>query len=499
MKKVFNLGTAKSPPGDAAKSTDTQQTRKDDTDLQSPVYRAAVDLFNRLKDQEETLSILAFNKFLRQQHPSGHEYDEVFSIKETYGFSAFYKAWVDLGTSARGPLPPKDLSRPLTNYFISSSYNPDLAEISYSRTSAEIYRDVKLSEPIVTHDSTSTVSYAFREVCAEIRASAFVNNDLPVIVSLEVKADAEQQEVMVRIMKEEWGELLLDKSLEGYDPRFRLPNLGDLRRKILVKVKRSPARIIRPDHSSDSENSIWGSNPLSDATPEAKTSKVAICKALGDLGIYTQSHKFFRLDAYEAKRPPHIFSLSENKLLELNAKDETGVFCHNKSFFMRCLPSEHRRASSNLNPALFWSLGVQMVSMNWPEVDEGMMLHRGMFADEDGWVLKPAGYRSADKTTETRRGAVSAGFRKISVTIFSGFDIPDDINEPDNNKRIKRVLRPKVRVEFHCAEGGDDEDDRGWYKFNTPSSKTKDPWFGATGSIGSFKIKRTPPELTFVR
>jgi hypothetical protein len=145
IRKVFNLGTAKPGSSDAPKSAATQQDLKSNTDPHPPMYRAAVDLFNRLKDQEETLSIIAFNRFLRQQHPSGHEYDEVFSIKETYGFSAFYKAWLELGTSAQGPLQPKDLSRPLTNYFISSSHNTYLSgnrNQTASRASAEAYQDV---------------------------------------------------------------------------------------------------------------------------------------------------------------------------------------------------------------------------------------------------------------------------------------------------------------------------------------------------------------------
>lgn len=145
IRKVFNLGTAKPSSSDTPKSAATQPGLKSNTNPHPPMYRAAVDLFNRLKDQEETLSIIAFNRFLRQQHPSGHEYDEVFSIKETYGFSAFYQAWLDLGTSAQGPLQPKDLSRPLTNYFISSSHNTYLSKNrnqTASRASAEAYRDV---------------------------------------------------------------------------------------------------------------------------------------------------------------------------------------------------------------------------------------------------------------------------------------------------------------------------------------------------------------------
>ncbi|RSL79806.1 hypothetical protein CEP51_007070 [Fusarium floridanum] len=532
IRKVFNLGTA-------------QQDLQDETDLPPPLYRAAVDLFTRLKDQKETLSIMAFNAFLRQQRPSGHEYDEVFSIKETYGFSAFYNAWVNLGTSAQGPLPPKDLSMPLTYYFISSSYNTYISgnrTFVTSRGSAEICRDILMQgcryveidvwngspiepetkgsslshqlnalaskvnkwpkageraepgEPVVTYDQTVATPSGFREVCAVIGTSAFVNNDLPVIVGLEVHADAGQQEVMVRIMKEEWGELLLDEPLEAYDPRFRLPTLGDLRRRILVKVERSPAILTENDSPSNSEIWTQGSPSVGDSSTETNPSKVVICQALSDLGVYTQSEPFRSLDTPTTKRPAHIFSLSGLSLFRLNISDRPRLLSYNKHYFMRCFPSGSGVDSSNLDPTLFWRLGVQMVGMNWQHLDEGMMLHRGMFTDEDGWVLKPTGYRSVD---ETRHDAIPAGYRDINITIFSGFDIPDDAEDGQGNiGGDKRVLRPQVKVELHCPRYGSDES---LYKFSTKTGKTKNPRFGATGSTASFLAKPEPPELSFVR
>ncbi|RTE72433.1 hypothetical protein BHE90_013166 [Fusarium euwallaceae] len=541
IKNWLNVGNAKPAPSDGSKSSVAQQDLKSGIAQHPPMYRAAVNLFNRLKDQEETISIIAFNTFLRQQHPSGHEYDDVFSIKETYGFSAFYKAWLDLGTSAQGPLPPKDLSRPLTNYFISTSHNNYIGSVGPGPTAtAEAYRDVlmqgcrvieldvwngdfaelktqdssrdhqanssvsrvrkmrkktpqmQLAEPIVANGWTVGHAYGFRKVCAVIGTSAFVNNDLPVIISLAVHADTEQQEMMVRIMKEEWGELLLDEPLEGYDPRFRLPTLGDLRRKILVKVTESPVHVIN--------NPAWGDleePPMNDATSKTKTSRVVLCQALSDLAIYTQSEKLSNYNTPAARRPSHVFSLSEAHLLELNATGETVLFSHNKRYFMRCFPSGSWFDSSNLDPSLFWKLGVQMVDVNWCIVDEGMMLHHGMFADEDGWVLKPARYQSADKEIGTWRDVVPGGIMNISITIFAGFDIPGSgEDEQDSSGRRRRVLCPQVKVELHCVQDDEDEDN---YKFKTETGKTKDPRFGANGSLISFEVKRSPPNLSFIR
>lgn len=91
-------------------------------------------------------------------------------------------------------------------------------------------------EPIVLHGHTFTKATTFREVCEAIRDSAFVASDLPVIVSLEVNASLEQQAVMVDIIEEVWKGLLVEYTSEQ-EATDAMPTLGDLKRKILIKVK----------------------------------------------------------------------------------------------------------------------------------------------------------------------------------------------------------------------------------------------------------------------
>jgi phosphatidylinositol phospholipase C, delta len=91
--------------------------------------------------------------------------------------------------------------------------------------------NIKL-EPRVLHGWTLTSEVPFRDVCKTIRETAFVTTDLPIIVSLEVHADLEQQETMVEIMKEEWKGLLVDEPHESCKPDERLPKLSDLLNKV---------------------------------------------------------------------------------------------------------------------------------------------------------------------------------------------------------------------------------------------------------------------------
>lgn len=92
------------------------------------------------------------------------------------------------------------------------------------------------TEPRVLHGWTLTSEVGFREVCATIRETAFLTTNLPIIVSLEVHADLDQQEVMVQIMKEEWKGLLVEEPYESCNPAERLPRLDEL----LNKVKSTP-------------------------------------------------------------------------------------------------------------------------------------------------------------------------------------------------------------------------------------------------------------------
>ena len=74
------------------------------------------------------------------------------------------------------------------------------------------------AEPRVLHGYTLTQSIPFRAVCHAIRNSAFVASDLPLIVSLEVHANLDQQQTMVQIMKESWqGNLVDNTSILGQE------------------------------------------------------------------------------------------------------------------------------------------------------------------------------------------------------------------------------------------------------------------------------------------
>jgi hypothetical protein len=155
-------------------------------------------------------------------------------------------------------------------------------------------------------------------------------SDYPVIISLEVHTSPEQQEIMVEIMSEYWKGMLVDLPLDPSKSteEIELPALRDLKRKILVKVKRGakasaetearPTTLQAPADMS-AQRSPSGTSVLSSSTSSSDelpaevqkppAPKAKITEALARLGIYTGGYHFKSLD-----QP----GLSQNYLVEVN-------------------------------------------------------------------------------------------------------------------------------------------------------------------------------------
>ncbi|KAI0004385.1 PLC-like phosphodiesterase [Xylariaceae sp. FL0662B] len=385
-------------------------------------------------------------------------------------------------------------------------------------------------EPRVLHGYTLTKEISFREVCEAIRESAFVVSDLPLIVSLEVHCSQQQQEVMCQIMKEVWSGLLLPQP--GEDTRI-LPAPGDLRHKILVKVKYVPPHAVvsgaddgaadrLPPESKADPNSKAAATATTTAAQKAKKAS-KIIQALSAFGVYTRGVSFKSLAQPEASMPTHIFSLSEGGVADVHEAEAARLFEHNRHYMMRTYPSGMRIGSSNLDPPSFWRKGIQIVALNWQKWDEGMMLNEGMFAGTGGYVLKPEGYRgrkpvaAADNKAGNDGKVVSAPLSDppivhqtldLKITVFAAQDLP--LPEEDDKASS---FRPYVKVELHTepphahlaqAVGGgvgkkqaSGKAKEGEYKAKTRSQRGVHPDFG--GEVLSFPgVAGVVPELAFV-
>lgn len=154
----------------------------------------------------------------------------------------------------------------------------------------------KHAEPRVLHGHTLTKEVPFRSVCESIRDSAFINSDLPLIVSLEIHANYEQQERIVDIINTVWRDLLVDLPTSASQDITLLPAPGTLRNKILIKVKYTPPEAVEERAGNATTKSRNRSTSVSSSDEERlvnkKTKSPKMIERLTELGEYVRGYHF---------------------------------------------------------------------------------------------------------------------------------------------------------------------------------------------------------------
>ncbi|THH00028.1 hypothetical protein EW026_g2412 [Hermanssonia centrifuga] len=383
-----------------------------------------------------------------------------------------------------------DMTRPLPEYFVSSSHNTYLVGHQlvgestiegYIRALLHSCRSVELDiydgeiEPVIYHGKTFTSKVALRDICEAINRYAFVSSPYPIIISAEVHCCVTQQVMMAKIMSEVFGDALVQAPVDGRPKIEVLPSPEDLKGRVLLKVdpyaclvrditktctlftgeefseltkaKNALGRV-KVRRLSNNANARPALSPALGSSSSDKP-KVKMAIELLALLVYTVGVKCRGLNKKEVYAPEHMFSLSEstaNKILKQSMMD---LIKHNRAHLVRIYPKGMRIGSTNYEPHRYWSAGAQLVAINWQTFDLGYMINHAMFQRNNraGFVHKPPALRNADKNLLAKRTK-----HCLDVTIISAQQLPRVKDSLGREILGKSILDPFVEISIHIPD-----------------------------------------------
>lgn len=368
--------------------------------MDCPRVRAIYRVYAR-SDPDAGMSLSEFERFLRQQGDpvtAGRSYFLKWGIQADQRLSFFVFSSFLFDVKNNSVLDPKaatitdDMDQPLTHYFINSSHNTYLTGNQFtSSSSVDMYRDALLSgcrcveidcwgkcgnDAEVRHGYTLTSKIGFEDVIKTVNDYAFQSSDLPVILSLEVHTSPEVSGAMARILRSVLGKKLV--MAEEVPEVAYTPN--GLRGRVLVKWKMPnwvPTNDIEGEQLNESMSREEGSFSHPAVLELSRCVSMGACKTAS-----------WGKDA----KACNVQSYSEVRMLEIAKNSAQSMQLQNTRMLSRVYPKGGRLFSSNYDPMVPWSLGCQMVALNFQSWDESHRINDAMFTQNSGcgYVLKPS-------------------------------------------------------------------------------------------------------------
>lgn len=180
-----------------------------------------------------------------------------------------------------------------------------------------------------------------------------------------------------------------------------------------------------------------------------KNTNVKVCPALARLTLF-HGNKLKDWHTSIRTQTHYMHSFSENKVRSLAKKtDRLQWAVYNQSHMSRTYPAGSRLDSSNYSPILPWSVGCQMVALNFQTNDDKLRLNDGRFRENGGcgYVLKESSLLEMQNITRSPPVPM-----RLSIRVVSGHCLPKA-----KDHKAGECIDPYVVVSVYDIKDGNKE------------------------------------------